>query len=164
MPHNTAEAAIGELSMAFQELENSLIWLFARLTDPNHDTVGVIIASQLPFGKLTAVLAAIFRYRVKDPTLVDRCDSLLKEGQQLEQQRNTYIHSFYDWREISGERITYERIKNRIKPGKGFSPDYEMLDTEKVGKISEQFRILIAGIDLFFEELQERGIISRRGD
>ena len=147
--------------MVFQELENGLTWLLARLTDPAHDTVGIIVASQLSFGRLTAVIAALFRYRTKDTELIHRCDKLLSEATQLEQIRNTYIHSFYDWRMISGDTITYERIKNRIRPGKGFSPDYEMLDTDKLGQIVERFRIHIAAIDLFFEDLQGRGIIAR---
>src|ERR1700686_3610335 len=129
MPKPTAQSAIGDLSMVFQELENGLTWLLARLTDPAHDTVGIIVASQLSFGRLTAVIAALFRYRTKDTELIHRCDKLLSEATQLEQIRNTYIPSFYDWRMISGDTITYERIKNRIRPGKGFSPDYEMLDT-----------------------------------
>ena len=155
------EAAIGELSMVFQELENGLVWLFARLTDPNRDAIGMIIATQLPFGRLTAVIAALIRYRTKEADLVRECDEILREAQQLEQIRNTYIHSFYDWREISGATITYERIKNRIRPGKGFSPDYEMLDTGKLRKVVERVRIHIATVDLFFEHLQNRGVIAR---
>jgi hypothetical protein len=156
----TAQAAIGELSMVFQELENSLVWLFARLADPSHDTVGIIIASQLSFGRLSSVIAALVRYRTKDSRLVTRCDELLSEGHQLEQLRNTYVHSFYDWRTISGDKISYERIKHRIKPGKGFAPDYEMLDTDKVGDIIDRFRIHIAALDLYFEELQSYDVIA----
>jgi hypothetical protein len=62
----TAQEAIGELSMVFQEVENGLVWLFARLTDPGRDTVGIIIASKLSFGSLSTVAAALLRYRTKD--------------------------------------------------------------------------------------------------
>ena len=161
MAKMTAQEAIGELSMVFQELENSLVWLFARLTDPGHDTVGIIIASKLSFGNLSAVTAALLRYRTKDTKLITRCDELLRECKQLEDLRNTYIHSFYDWRMISGDTISYERIKHRIKPGKGFSPDYEMLDTDKICEIVERFRIQIAALDLFFEDLQNARVIAR---
>src|SRR2546430_2744736 len=147
--------------MVFQELENSLVWLFARLTEQAHDTVGMIIASRLSFGSLTAITAALLRYRTKDTKLISQCDELIGECQQLEQLRNTYIHSFYDWRMISGDTISYERIKHRIKPGKGFSPDYEMLDTDKIREIVERFHIQIAALDLFFEELQSHGVIAR---
>lgn len=148
--------------MVFQELENALILLFASLTDPAHDSVGIIVASQLSFRKLVDILDAVFRYRTKNVELILQLESILKGSLELEQQRNIYIHSFYDWHEISGDTVTYQRIKNRIKRGKGFSPDYEMLDTAKLGQIIDRFRILIAGIDLFFERLQQDGIITDR--
>ena len=150
--------------MVFQELENSLVWLFARLTDPHADAVGMIIATQLSLGRLSAAITALLRYRTKQPDLIEHCDKMLKEAEQLAQIRNTFIHSFYDWREISGDTITYERIKHRIRRGKGFSPDYEMLDIAKVEKDIERFRIHIAAVDLFFERLQKEGVITQYDD
>jgi len=157
-------ASLGDLSMAFQELENGLIVVFAGLADPKDDIVGVIIASQLSFRRLIALIDAVGRYRTKKSGLIDEMQSLLKESCLLEEERNKYIHSFYDLREIAGDRVTYERMKNRIKTGKGFSPDYEMLDTGKVDAITERLRILIAGVDLFFERLQKEGVVRDRFD
>jgi hypothetical protein len=163
-PYRDPAASLGDLSMAFQELENGLIIVFASLVDPKDDRVGFIIASQLSFRRLVALVDAVGRHRTKRPDLIGQMESLLKESSLLEQERNKYIHSFYDFREIAGERVTYERMKNRIKAGKGFSPDYEMLDTGKVDAITERLRILIAAVDLFFERLQREGIIRDRLD
>jgi hypothetical protein len=163
-PFRDPAASLGDLSMAFQELENGLIIVFASLADPKDDVVGFIIASQLPFRRLVALVDAVGRHRTNRSDLLDEMELLLKESCLLEQERNKYIHSFYDFREAAGERVTYERMKNRIKSGKGFSPDYEMLDTGKVDAITERLRILIAGVDLFFERLQREGVVRDRFD
>jgi len=131
-------AAIGGLIIAFQEVENALILVLASLADCSDDRVGIIIATQLSFQRLGATAEALLHHRTKE------------------------VHSFYDWREITNGGITYERMKSRVKAGKGFSPDYEMLDTEKVDDVSDRLRILTAGIDLFFERLQAAKVISDR--
>lgn len=163
-PYRDPAAALGNMQMAFQELENGLIIVLASLVDLNDDRVGVIMATQLSFRRVAAVLDALCRHRTQNPELISQMESLLSESCRLEEERNKYAHSFYDLREIAGERITYERMKNRIKSRKGYSPDYDMLDTAKVDALSDRFRILITAVDLFFERLQEEGVVRDRSD
>jgi hypothetical protein len=158
-------AAIGELIIAFQELENALILVLAGLTDPTDDRVGIIVATQLSFRRIGMVTEAMLHHRTTSKELRQNFAGILKNSRRLEEERNKYVHSFYDWHEITNGGITYERLKDRIKSGKGFSPDYELLDTGKVVEICERLRILTAAIDLFFEQLQiGRVIPDRRGE
>ena len=47
--HQDCANALGEMSMAFQELENALLELFAGLNNEANRTVGLIVGSTLSF-------------------------------------------------------------------------------------------------------------------
>src|SRR5437660_10990972 len=93
----SCEAALGELSMRFQDLENRLRGVFAALTDKDDPMIGTIIATVLPFKKLCDVTDALCRHRTKDVEVLETIHAILAFSSRLEEKRNTYIHSYYDF-------------------------------------------------------------------
>lgn len=160
--YQEASAALGDLTIAFQNLEHELTEVFANLSNPNDPVIALIIASKTSFSNLLSILNAICRYRTNDSEVLALVDSILSEANELEQRRNTYTHSFYDVRMIAGDQVEYERIKKRLNKSKGYSPDYETYDPLKVHEVAKKMYELAGRVTQFTEILEAKGIIQQR--
>lgn len=61
------------MSMSFQSLENMVLELFASVVDKGDPMVGLIIGSQLPFGKLCGTAEALLKHRSQDSGMNEEC-------------------------------------------------------------------------------------------
>jgi hypothetical protein len=153
-------AALGSLCMDFQGLENRLLGLFSAITDKADARVGAIIGSQLSFRKLCHVVDAICRYRIQDKDALQALSDVIGKCLQMEQERNTYIHSYYETIFLGGEgSAVFDRFKQKIKLGKGYSAHHEEHDITKLHSLSTEMNILCERIDDFVDHLREIGIV-----
>ncbi|HTX21700.1 MAG TPA: hypothetical protein VMD27_07585 [Candidatus Aquilonibacter sp.] len=152
-------AALGEMTMAFQELENKLLELFASVTNKD-PMVGLIIGSQLSFRKLCDTTEAICRHKTDDKEMVKEISAIVKKCSQLETHRNTYIHSYYASFSFEDGDEVYARSKHKIKRGKGFSSDCDSHDPEKLRDLAFDMGSEVRRINEFLDWLREERIIG----
>jgi hypothetical protein len=157
--HEECATALGEMSMAFQELENRLLELFASVTDKDDLTVGLIIGSQLPFRKLCDTAEALCRHRTKDKEVTGEISAIVKKCAGLEEQRNTYIHSYYASASFGDGLEVFARSKHKIKRGKGFSSDCDSHEPTKLRDLAFDMQTEARKIKEFLEWLRNDGII-----
>lgn len=154
-------AAIGELIHAFQSLEFELSGLLGSLLDQDDVKIGIIVSSQLSFAKLLDTLDAVFRYRCTDEQLLQKFSDLLKKAAQYEQERNTFVHSYYDQWDFVGDTVQYRRIKRRTRRGKGYSPSVEDFDPERPIELAQEVQAWAWVVINFGTELKFHGVIRR---
>lgn len=157
--HVECATALGEMSMAFQELENRLLELFASVSDSDDPMVGLIIGSQLPFRKLCDTAEALCRYRTKDDELIGEISAIVKKCAELERQRNTYIHSYYASAYFEDGLEVFARSKHKIKRGKGFSSDCDSHEPTKLHDLAFEIGTEARRITEFLGWLRKDGII-----
>lgn len=157
--HKECATALGEMSMAFQELENRLLELFASFTDKDDLMTGLIIGSQLSFRKLCDTSEALCRHRTKDKEAITEISAIVKNCAKLEGQRNTYIHSYYASASFGDALEVFARSKHKIKRGKGFSSDCDSHEPEKLRDLAFDMESEARRIKEFLEWLREDGIV-----
>lgn len=152
-------AALGEMTMAFQELENKLLELFASVTNKD-PMVGLIIGSQLSFGKLCDTTEAVCRHKTSHKEMVKEISSIVKKCAALEAYRNTYIHSYYASFSFEDGDEVFARSKHKVKRGKGFSSDCDSHDPEKLRDLAFDMGSEARKIKEFLRWLREEGIVE----
>jgi hypothetical protein len=157
--HEECATALGEMSMAFQELENKLLELFASVTDKDDPTTGLIIGSQFSFRKLCDTTEALCRHRTNDKEVIGEISTIVKRCAELEGQRNTYIHSYYASASFGDSLEVFARSKHKIKRGKGFSSDCDSHEPAKLHDLAFDMETEARRINEFLEWLREDGII-----
>jgi hypothetical protein len=151
--------ALGEMTMAFQELENKLLELFASVT--NKDLmVGIIIGSQLSFRRLCDTTEAICRHKTDDKEMAKEISAIVKKCSKLEANRNTYVHSYYAIFSFEDGDEVFARSKHKIKRGKGFSSDCDSHDPEKLRDLAFDMGSEVRRINEFLDWLREERIIG----
>jgi hypothetical protein len=160
--YDEVTSALGEMNIAFQALENEILELFSQIAYPNDEMVGIIVGSHLSFTKLVDVVDATCRYRTKDTEVLEHLSVLIKKCSQIEPERNTYTHSFYDLRLMAGDRVEFQRIKSRLKRGKGYTVMAEEFEPEKARTFAQRMHQQTTEIDDFRALLRGKGIIPTR--
>jgi hypothetical protein len=157
--HEECATALGEMSMAFQELENRLLELFASVTDKDDPMAGLIIGSQLSFCKLCDTVEALCRHRTKDEEVIGEISAIVKKCAVLEGQRNTYIHSYYASGFFGDGLEVFARSKHKIKSGKGFSSVCDSHEPAELRDLAFDIDTEARRIKEFLKWLREDGII-----
>lgn len=133
--HQDCANALGEMTMSFQELENSLLELFSGLNNDADRTVGLIVGSALSFGRLCQVIGAVSKHRIQDPDLNEYLSGILNKCQKLEEERNKYIHSFYPAFNLGDGLEVIGRLKHKVTKG-GYARQWDDHDPEKMRTLS----------------------------
>ncbi len=157
---NETTSALGDLVIAFQTLENSLLRLFCRLVCTQDVEPGIIIGSQISFKNLILLTDALCRYRTQDEATLAELAEIAKLAGEHEITRNRFMHSHYDIVRMVHDKIEVERIKRNVRLGKGFVPVYETYDPSKVHDAASAMLSLSKRIDSFHEILVAQGIIE----
>jgi hypothetical protein len=152
-------AALGDIAIAFQSLEQSVAEAFSALLKSDGMTTGQIIASQLSFQKLVLVFESLFRYRVKDRAMLVEVKLLTKESMNLEAERNRYFHSYYDLREIMLDQYAFDKVKRTLKMGRGLKHQSELFDPAKAVQLAADMRTLSRKFDVLLNRLIESSIV-----
>lgn len=121
---------IGNLVVAFQNVEKNLVVTLGLILNDEDWEVPKIFASKLSFSNLCDVLDALVRVKYPDSSYIGTLEDIIKQASALEQQRNTFVHSFYDWTSFTPVGITYERTKHRVKRNKGFVSSSDQIDVD----------------------------------
>ena len=133
--HQDCANALGEMTMSFQGLENSLLELFAALNNEADRTVGLIVGSALSFGKLCQVMGALSKHRIKDTDLNEYLSGILTKCQKLEGERNKYIHSFYPAFYLDDGLEVMGRLKHKLTKS-GYARQWDDHDPEQIRTLS----------------------------
>jgi hypothetical protein len=151
--------ALGEMTMAFQELERRLLELFASVTNKD-PLVGLIIGSQLPFRKLCDTTDALCRHKTKDKEILSEISAIVKKCADLEAQRNVFVHSYYASASFGDDDEVFARSKHKIKRGKGLSSDCDSHDPEQLRDLAFNMGSEVRRIKEFLNWLREEGVVE----
>ena len=154
--------AIGEMTVAFQELEGFLLCLFALLNNQQDQRAGHIIGSKLSFRNLTEITGALVKHRVNDKNITEGISELLKKMAALEHERNTYIHSFYPTFCFGDSTEVLGRFKHKINKNTGYALHCDDADAEKVRGLAFECNSCIRELLELTEELSRGHGISTR--
>jgi|SRR5947209_8989135 len=124
--------AIGALAVNFSALEQAIAIWISGLIGENAE-IGLVVASQLPFGKALVVADGLFRIRCTDPAIRAEFESLLKRAGQCEQERNQTMHS--SWLSATDGPL---RMKPTAKPGRGLRVTVEPVGPEEVEALADR--------------------------
>jgi hypothetical protein len=131
-----AVAALGELTMVFQHLENDFRVLFSLLLCGADSAKAAIVSTALPFGKLVSVTKALLDAADFDQAIVDQIRAICSEACTANEERNRYVHSFYDPLSI-GQNVLYEQKKISISRG-SFREVSEIYNPAKLTQLNER--------------------------
>ena len=133
--HQDCANALGEMTMSFQELENSLLELFSGLNNDADRTVGFIVGSTLSFGRLCQVIGAVSKHLIQDPDLNEYLSGILNNCKKLEEERNKYIHSIYPSFNLGDALEVIGRLKHKVTK-EGYARQWDDHDPEKMRTLS----------------------------
>lgn len=127
--------SIGRVSVHFSALEHILsIFISSLITMKRGVKAGYMAANELSYRKKLAVLASLYKHRIKEPDKLIAFDSLIEKLQHLEKSRDLYMHSFWDMKPDG----TITRVKPKAKLGNGFSSLSTPANPKELNEFSER--------------------------
>ena len=141
--------ALGQITANFTILEDFIKSLITDLI--GSDTkVATIITCELSFRKLMDLLAAISAYRVADEEKLETMKRIISRAGEIEQKRNTVIHSGWAFGKDAGDLT---RVKTTAKRKHGLRFHNEPMDTATLYAIADEIAELSGDIVKFHETL-----------
>lgn len=126
--------AVGRLTINFAHLEFCFsLFCGSHMRAPN--PINEIITAELSFKQLLNISASIFHELEQDNERLSKFDQIVGNSYELEQKRNTIIHSFYGQNK-KGDGIVI-RQKTTAKGKKGFKRHYEELNAKEIDSIAD---------------------------
>ena len=138
--------AIGRISVMFSDVEtwtNAFIW---QLLGPDQ-LVGQMVTAGMSFQRQVDLLTSLFRHRFSDATLRGSLDVITKRISELEQHRNTVLHS--SWLLQSTDPNEATRFKITANRKKGLSQSTEVMTPKELDSIADGFQQVIADFTTF---------------
>jgi len=86
--------AIGRVTAHFALLENALAHLAWELLAVPRE-LGESVTCELSFRGLVSLISSLYRQRATDPRRIEAVDELLTRASQVEEKRNTIVHSLW---------------------------------------------------------------------
>lgn len=153
--------AIGAISMNFARFETALACAVGFLVNPEHVRIGLILTAGLSFKARLAAFSNLYSEHLGSSPTPDDLECFLSEAHRLEDERNTFIHSFY-WSRVEGNTQGI-RIKVTAKERKGLNIHFKRTAptdlkevAEKLWHIPDRLDELMFGIDDRYSEYQAR--------
>ncbi len=144
LPHPELSAALGHIVRLCSNLEGVISILIGNLIGPDRQ-IGEIVTSGLSFNSLSALLNALFRYRVPDSQSMSDLERLLRRAEACERRRNQLIHAA--WTNFEKEGF-YIRMKSS-KRSTGFRKDQELVSQSNLDDAIEDTDKLITDFASF---------------
>jgi hypothetical protein len=149
---------IGRVVVNFQLLEFTVVRIIWILADTNQE-IGERITGCVHFRSLCELLQSLFLYRVKEPSLVKRFQSLMKRIEEAAEGRNKVVHSWWFIDVESG-------VSSRLKPKKKSSPSalrsfYDSTDID-YDDLSRSILAVTNELTNFINELHAAKLIPRK--
>lgn len=150
---------IGQLAIAFSQLEESVIWLISALISGDLE-FGEIICSQISFRQMFSIMDGLYRKKVNDPKLLADLDWIIKNCSLCEQYRNKIIHSSWGGRTGNYPIFSVLREKSKIKIGKGYKLDREIADENKIKQAAREILEMKIHLNDFIINTEKKGFIK----
>ena len=133
--------AIGRICVAFSELDQYVsyyIWTFISTDRVASDQpIGQIITSEISFTKELDLLCALFKYRIKDKNQVKILEKFISRISEIEQNRNTMLHSIWISDKTDDTKAT--RFKITAKRKKGLHWSIQTIIPDELNDIADDF-------------------------
>ena len=157
MSQNHAEA-IGRMCIAFSSLEGQLKFMVGKLVGIDQ-IVGQIITAELSFRNILNLLGSLYKHRTNDNDFRKKVDDLLKNISNLEQNRNSLIHSTYG---LTKDPETIARFKNTARMKHGLKNNFDIITIEQIDHLVVEIENANSEvINLFLEYAEKNDIIDR---
>jgi hypothetical protein len=131
--------AMGAMMFAFQEMEAEFTSLLGNLIEIRGWQQFGIVCDKLTFADLLDVVGAVSQHKGLPVELVERLKKSLNKAAKLSEERNRYVHSYYDvmaWN-FMGE-VEIHRSNNKVSRRTGIRTDFEIYDPQKLRELAEQ--------------------------
>jgi len=148
---------LGRISYYFQLIEGAFYLLANCLISSDHK-IGQILLSRLSFSHLCTVLVNLFRYQVADKKVVDELEEIIKAASDLEESRNSIIHSVYLPSEDESQHIV-TRFKVILKRT-GIKTHSHEMDAADIRVVADQMAELFERILQFLGMVDEQGLVA----
>ena len=138
--------AIGRISVAFAELESwvsSFVW--ALIGPEQH--VGQMVTAEMSFSRKLDLLSSLFKFRSKNQQELDDLKSLIIRISELEQKRNTVLHSL--WLRQSDNPLEVTRFKITAKRKNGLSHSKDLIEPKQLEVIVEDLQKALSEFSTF---------------
>ena len=136
---------IGKVSTHFALLESYISNLIIIFLEKDQ-RIGQIITSNCSFQRLMDLLSSLAKYKLKDLNDLSDLEDLMKRANQVEQKRNSIVHSIYAAGTTS-DMIT--RLKMIAKQDRGFKFSSQDLTAEDIHLIAEEISKVAEDIQQF---------------
>jgi hypothetical protein len=147
---------LGRVAVNFQHVEMSLAFLTWALIPVPQDR-RAIITSQLPFDRLLTVFYLLLKGHIAhNASHVAELDEISKKASELEQNRNTLMHSVW----AAGEAGEVTRMKWAASRKKGLSVQSPETTAADIQKVADDLRDLSKRLMGFTERLRKKGLIN----
>ncbi len=104
--------------------------------------VGQMVTAGMPFQRQVDLLTSLFRHRFSDVSLQESVETLTRRISELEQQRNTVLHS--SWLLESSDPNEATRFKITANRKKGLSHSTEVMTPKDLDSIADGFQQVLA--------------------
>lgn len=147
---------LGRVVVNFQALETFLAFHTWYLI-PTDQKTGAIITSLLSFDRLLTVFHLLMKEKVGHvPTLSEELETVSRRAAELEQQRNTLMHSAW----ASDESGNVRRLKWTASRRKGLVTHTPETSVEEIRRIADDLGKIGSRLGVFAEAAREAGLVS----
>ena len=126
---------LGRICINFQALEVHICVLTWNLIGEDQ-LVGRVVTSNMSFSRICDTLIGLSKYRFgKDASATTTIEGLVKRASQLEQKRNTFIHSYWTTDDSSG---SVGRVKFSVTRNNGLKESHPDVDVQELREIADE--------------------------
>ena len=137
---------IGKISVAFAEIESWVGFFVWALIGPEQH-IGQMVTAEMSFSRQLDLLSSLFQYRCDDPEKLDDLKALILRLTELEQQRNTVLHSL--WIRQSSNPSEAARLKITAKRKKGLAHSKEVVKPKQLEAIAGNLQVALSDFSSF---------------
>ena len=148
---------LGRVTYHFQALETGFLFLTATLINEDQ-RIGQICLARNSFSQLCTVLINLFRHKVDDEILQDKLKAIVSRASELEQERNTLIHSIYLSDKIDEEGII-TRAKLILKRN-SFRTQFQDITDSDIREVSDRISSLFNDYLAFLSDINQSGVVN----
>ncbi len=132
---------LGRVTVNFQLMEVYISFFLWALVDSEDQGKGQILTSKMPFSRICDVALALMKRKFADNhvDVVRRIEQHIKKASQLEQDRNTMLHSVWA---VGTAEDPSTRLKYIISRRKGFEVVVEQVSPGDIQSIADDMKKL----------------------
>jgi hypothetical protein len=139
--------ALGRITEQFASLEFVLDRYIRVLIGLEDLEIGEMVAAQLAFKRKVDLVGSIFGYRFSNDARVDELDAWLVKALNVEEKRNTIVHSTWAGTE-HGPHVAL-RMKKSVSRKNGLRELWQGMSPELIDEIAEEIQGVVNGLMVF---------------